>query len=359
MFTHSRNIVVFGLALALHASASAQVRLELSLLDEPVVEDRHAASAAEPSRALNIRLGQPLPLRIELINGDQPTRVIPTVDPTDGLTTLSVSGPDDLHFVYTRGRWETKCRAVKPKTLKPGERVVFETALFGRMKEDNAHEYLFAAPGDYEIQAVYEWREPKLKLVSNVVAVSVGPPVDGWDDLVKSGVLTLVEGQESSVAERAAVRERVRAIVTASRAHPLAPWVADRPKKEHGGNDATPKDRQAVQELMERFWAGALSSDPSVSAKYLAADFRRNSAVSKDEFIAKLRQEGRELRGETPAPRAVIRLGTVQRQGTNLVATVHLEFHGDKGAIAPAQTIEIELQPDTTGWLIRRWSRTS
>jgi hypothetical protein len=185
-----------------------------------------------------VALGSPLSVRVELTNtGMQPVEIMPSLDPAAGFLLFHLVTPDGTSNRFTVIRWETKDMLIKPRSLAPGAQLTFETFLYGKLEEQRLQQnYLFAAPGKYELFAEYVVEQLGIRIRSGLVPVSVGSPVAGWDRLKQEGIVELMEGRirsRQAVSNRVA---RVESIIASQPAHPLRPWVESKnPGSSHGG----------------------------------------------------------------------------------------------------------------------------
>jgi hypothetical protein len=212
--------------------ASAELQLRLSLLPSPVVTPQAKASPTPGRPSLSVALGTPISVRLELINaGTSPIEILPTIDLRDALVRLYVVDPSGTAAPLTAVRWEVRDRLVTARALAPGERLVHETFLFGRLRGGNmrhgpAHDYLFAAEGRYELYARYECPRPPVAVESNHVSVTVGPPVPHWQELEASGITEAMEGRSPRSAEQRDRHERLEELLRRLPTNPYAPWLS-------------------------------------------------------------------------------------------------------------------------------------
>ena len=214
-------------------SAFAQFRLNISALDSPVSASSDKRSPARGAQSKSIRIGEQLPLRLELANeGGQPVEARASVDPAAGFVTLYLSGPgpDAKPQRFTVNRWEIKEIFVKPRVLASGEKVVHETFLYGIMGTNFQVTYLFPQQGDYRLHAVYDSQVPPLHLESEALLIHVGPPIDDWEELKKARLVELMEGRLDSHQKVSASLDKVQSLMSRHAQHPLQTWVAAKSK---------------------------------------------------------------------------------------------------------------------------------
>jgi len=210
---------------ALSPSASAQLRLKLSLLETPSAVSRARASGIAGRERATLRLGDPVPIRIELLNeGDAPVQISASLNPAAGFTTLMLIAPGGRREQIMAPTWQTKDVLAKQRSLKPGESLAYETTLFGNQLRDRSLKYLFDTNGTHQLVVSYGGG-PK-EVISNPVNIEVGLPISGWEEFKAAGIVDHLEGQSRSNKEH---QERGKALESLSKKYPqqpFAPWLA-------------------------------------------------------------------------------------------------------------------------------------
>lgn len=223
--------LVLLLLAAVIAPARGQLVLKLSVLDAPVLASSRIESKARALNAKTIRLGEPLSVRVELVNtGAQPVDVRSSLDPAAGFLSLQLGPTAASAQRFTATRWEIKDMMVRTRPLAAGAKLVHETFLFGKMDSTFRETYLLENEGTYLLRAVFDSQDPAVHVESNTVLVKVGPSVPGWEELKKARIVDLMEGRLGTHREMAEAMTKMESIVSRQAQHPLKEWTAEKHK---------------------------------------------------------------------------------------------------------------------------------
>lgn len=222
------SLLIFA---GLAAPAEGQLVLKLSVLDAPVVGSSRAESKSAALTSKTIRLGEPISVRLELVNtGAQPVDIRPSLNPAAGFVSLELSSGDAAFERFTVTRWETADIMVRTRPLAPGAKLVHETFLFGKMDPAFREKYLFDKEGSYKLRAIFGSHDPAVRVESKPVLIKVGAPVPSWEDLKNAGIVELMEGKLRTHRDEAAAMAKVQSVVAQEPQHPLKSWAGEKAK---------------------------------------------------------------------------------------------------------------------------------
>lgn len=204
------TVVGFLLLLTPRRVCAQELALELFLLQE-----------AGPANSINLGMGEPLRLRIQLTNqGKNAARLIPNLDPAAGRVFLQLIKPDGTSETLSTGRWQVRDLYLKEEELAPGKTLACDTFLYGKMMRGmNKHVYLFPEPGNYGLSAKFIGAANQPALTSPVAQIVVGAPVPKWEELQAAGIVEAIDGRSGSDTEQ------LRQIIKGIRNHPLQSWI--------------------------------------------------------------------------------------------------------------------------------------
>ena len=200
--------------------------LKLQILKSPISEERTKASEATGVVETTISMGEPLFVRMELINiGTNEVTLMQTLDPAAGVVNLLLENPAKKTYRVTVQRWETKDIVLEPKPFLPGERLVFETFLIGQMQANWRHEYIFPEKGRYQLVAFYNSGTNGVSLQSNPVTIFVGDPIPSWEELKMAGIVDHIEGLSTSDQQVTSRSVRIANILSKALTNPYDAWL--------------------------------------------------------------------------------------------------------------------------------------
>lgn len=208
--------------------AQSELALKLSFLDEPITRPSNRQSTARPADLSVIPYASPLSLRIELINqGADSVELFPSVDPAAGFVTLYLTVGTNPPQRFTTVRWENKDYNIRPRKLGPGEKLVHETFLFGRLNSGGEVEYMFPESGKYQLLA-----EHGSGTHSNPLRFEVSSPPPEWPQLKEAGIVDLIEGRLRSHDELARKTGDILRILEKNPDQPARLWIERKARNE-------------------------------------------------------------------------------------------------------------------------------
>lgn len=167
--------------------------------------------------------------------------MFPSLDPAAGFLSFWIASDGAAPERISTIRWQIRDIYVRPRPLRPGETLTFETFLFGRLARGLELQYLLPDGGKYRMSALFQSENPRQGVRSNDVEILAQGTLESWDGLVDDGIVDLVEGRErpttGSRDERRAVATRqtqLRERIRNDKAHPLRPWVREKPAERNG-----------------------------------------------------------------------------------------------------------------------------
>lgn len=351
----------FGMLIVCAQTASAQLTLKLSLLDQQVTEERSTYSAATGLKKVSIQKGEPVSIRLELFNsGNAPVRLLPSLN-LSVATSLYLVEPSGKVEPLAAERWAKRDVFVKARSFAPKERIVYETFLFGRLLENLGLEYLFPETGSYKLYAKYVIDaqdgslDPALKVESNRVEVTVGPPLPGWNELKAAGIVDEIEGRSRSEQEHAARLARLRAILAGLSQNPYAPWLTKKSNRDESQEpqvSVDPKIQADVEATLRAFLAALAAGDTKSYAVFLSMDFR-NEGLNRRRAIQELDEDIQKLKGAKLDIQSEII--SVIPSGVDMAVTARLVYRTPSSNEEHLSRFTMRKDKDT--WLIRRWDR--
>ncbi len=221
-------LLSFGMLLSFFAAwAIAEPEEKEQLLLECVglqqfVPGHHARlnSGEDPTKRLEIAYGDPLAVQITLTNrSDHPTPEMPiSLDPRWNASALVIRHPGGKRSLAWMNDQRVRARG-RVGSMAAGESISSTVYAYADAASelDGEPRYLFPEPGEYQVMAVYRktmktparlehdpakgsWSEqyiehalaqvddPDLILLSEPIAVIVGEPFDGWEELCELGL---------------------------------------------------------------------------------------------------------------------------------------------------------------------------
>src|SRR5688572_20191286 len=104
---HATLVILAALAGTSFAGPGDLV-LKLSVLDSPVLASARSPSSARASESKQVRLGEPVSIRLELGNpGADPVTILRSLDPSAGIVSILIQPEDAPARRFTTARWET------------------------------------------------------------------------------------------------------------------------------------------------------------------------------------------------------------------------------------------------------------
>ncbi|MBI5866977.1 MAG: nuclear transport factor 2 family protein [candidate division Zixibacteria bacterium] len=350
---------------ALMASVSAVTtnaqKLELSILSTPITSFRTDRSADSGMVETSIALGAPLYIRLELTNNTaQPIELPQSVDPAGKLVGVFVVGPaGSTRPLHTR-RWEVRDLDLKAKPLAPGKSIVHETFLYGVFADEKARtelEYLFPAPGSYQLFARYSSPEPTLTVESNRVTVRVGEPVPHWQALLSAGIVDQLEGRSRSQEESRRRRDSLSAIIAQSDGNPLAPmFIPPGTSSNSATARVSPATEQTIREVIDQFVSAWEAGDLQFCGNVLTEDFQSNGLMNRTHFQQMLSDGLDSLRGQGAQASIMARDIKVSSKDGDVESVFRLGLSTIEGGIVSEHAIAIVWKYSGGAWRMWRWN---
>lgn len=358
------------------SSAHSEVRqlmFELTLQEKSVAKRLAPSSPDKGRKSISIALGMPISIRLILANGgNEGIELLPSLDPSFGLVQVYLVSEMGVTERFTVMRWETKDVLVTRRTLRPGERLRYETFLFGRLakgwigREGMKHEYLFHRPGTYQLFARYKSPDPPLELESNRVTIEVEPAMQGWDALKEAQIVALMEGESRTNAEHRQQLARVRGILENLPENPYASWLSaisemDKPEDILEA-PVGPELRDKVETVFQGFLTTIVSGNIEQCVKLVAKDFHRKSVVwnrprQREEFQEEI-DKIEKLRRSSVSVDISVRFLSVVMSGEDIVIKAVVSYReGSKPT--DDQTVRCRLRKHGDRWLIQRFDHIS
>lgn len=185
---------------------------EAKLLAEPrikVTEKLEELSSAAEVDRVAIRTGEPVSLRVRLTKGGTGQAWdMPRLSPHDSSLVIRITRPSGEVVEHDGVSHHTSMSWSGHDALRPGDSRTFDCYLFGMPigRDSAAYEkrkrdpYIFSAPGEYHIEVRYAYgplaerdgkrieNRPTLS-VTGLTVIVTEPAIEGWDSLVKAGIL--------------------------------------------------------------------------------------------------------------------------------------------------------------------------
>lgn len=186
--------------------------LEVKLLAEPrikVTDKAEELSDASEVDRVAIRIGDPVSLRVRLTKGGSGQAWdLPGLSPHDSSLAIRVTRPSGEVVEHDGVSHRSAPKAYRHDALYPGESRTLDCYLFGTSsgRDGAAHDrrqrdpYIFSQPGTYQIEVHYAYgprsqddgtrieNRPTLS-VTGLTVIVTEPAIEGWDSLVKAGIL--------------------------------------------------------------------------------------------------------------------------------------------------------------------------
>jgi len=350
-----------------------QLAFELSLRDKRLAKPLALTSPDEGLKATSIALGMPIAIRLVLINeGNDGVDLLPSLDPSFSLVHIYLVNATGAEERITVMRWETKDVFLKRRTFRPGERLSYETLLFGRLakgwigRKSMKHEYLFDHPGTYQLFARYKSTAPALELESNRVTIEVGPPMQGWNALKEAQIVALIEGEISSNAEHRQRLARIRRILQTLPENPYASWLPEMLDLDKSENiqeaPVAPELQDKVERLFQEFLDTLVSGNVEQCVDFVAEGFRRNSVVwsrarQREEFQEEI-DKLQELRSRGVSVNLTAHFLSVALSGKDVIMQAVVSYR-DASNTSDDQTVRCRLRKYGKVWLIQELDRIS
>lgn len=357
IWVYAATLVVFSFS----TSVGQALELKLSVIDTPVAAYRAAASADSGSFTKSIALGEPVYVRLELVNdAAQPVELLPSVDPADGFVRFFLVSGDTLDADFTTLRWETRDSYLRSRELPPGERLVHETFLFGKfpsLSNTAALEYIFPGTGTYQLYARYACPTPPVEVASNRITIVVGAPVAQWDKLQEAGIVNRLEGRRLPPAFELQQTETLREIIRSTPASPFKPWFEERAAAEmKAAVDALAIPQNEISEILFSFTNAWNDGDIDRAKTLLAEEFLCNGALDREAF-GELLREGYAGLAANGSP--AITYNNVKFMPQDADVAVEFDLHlGREGAEEIAgQRIMTLFGIENEAWVIKSWKR--
>ncbi len=191
-------------------AARAEIVLTVHLLPDADIIEVMKSSGRRAAEHIVVPFGSPISCRISLRNtGDSETKpMVVSLLPEDGCLAMYLRAADGKEIKIKTFRWEVRSRVLRPRPMRPGEEIQFETWMFGNLdvtpNRISGSRYIFESPGRYEMFCTYQVRtsasvhegssvSPQEVIRSNVVTIDVQQPKQWWAALADRGIVDAVE----------------------------------------------------------------------------------------------------------------------------------------------------------------------